>query len=435
MREFPDNVLYNAELTKTKLAQLATRIATGTHAGDDEVRQTLDDWVATLLSEHPKDQQARLQLAWTLTEAADMTQANPNLRELLLRRALTLHTELANEIASNPSHFEQVGHVYRHLGWVERSKGRLDEARQDFEKGAEVFAKLAADKSSKEDGFYRAFQADSLAQLAQVLADAGKLNPESVVAARQTLDVYEGLVADFPDNVDYRQKMFSSVRLLAQSLVAAGQPVDAAQAWRQQISFCEKLPGIPLANIKPHLASAYLALCSSLISAGQVDEAKLAWEKQVELGSADAPSLNEFAWNLVKEPKVEPAAAALAVQAAQQAANAAPTTRYFNTLGVAQYRAGGWADTIESSTRAAELWPDQSDVFNGFFLAMSHWQLDHKDDARMWYDKAVEWMDKNQPTNVDLIRFRAEAEHLLGITPRNGTPQDALQGAAANPKG
>jgi hypothetical protein len=46
---------------------------------------------------------------------------------------------------------------------------------------------------------------------------------------------------------------------------------------------------------------------------------------------------------------------------------------------------------------------------------MAHWQLGNKDLARKWYDQAVSWMDKNQPTNDDLRRFRAEASELMGI--------------------
>ena len=50
-----------------------------------------------------------------------------------------------------------------------------------------------------------------------------------------------------------------------------------------------------------------------------------------------------------------------------------------------------------------------------FFLAMAHHQLGHKDEGRKWYDIAVSWMDKNQPQNDELRRFRAEAAELLGI--------------------
>lgn len=47
---------------------------------------------------------------------------------------------------------------------------------------------------------------------------------------------------------------------------------------------------------------------------------------------------------------------------------------------------------------------------------MTHWQLGEKQQAREWYDKAVEWMEKNKPNDEELLRFRAEAEELLGLT-------------------
>jgi hypothetical protein len=53
------------------------------------------------------------------------------------------------------------------------------------------------------------------------------------------------------------------------------------------------------------------------------------------------------------------------------------------------------------------------DAIDWFFLAMAHWQLGDKPQARTWYNKAVPWMEKNQPENEELLRFRAEATTLL----------------------
>jgi hypothetical protein len=55
------------------------------------------------------------------------------------------------------------------------------------------------------------------------------------------------------------------------------------------------------------------------------------------------------------------------------------------------------------------------DSFDWFFLAMAHWQLDQKAEAQKWYGRAVEWMQKNQHKNPELVRFRAEAAELLGL--------------------
>jgi hypothetical protein len=41
--------------------------------------------------------------------------------------------------------------------------------------------------------------------------------------------------------------------------------------------------------------------------------------------------------------------------------------------------------------------------------------LGEKEKARTWYDKAVQWMDKYDPRDEELQRFRAEAAELLLI--------------------
>ena len=65
------------------------------------------------------------------------------------------------------------------------------------------------------------------------------------------------------------------------------------------------------------------------------------------------------------------------------------------------------------------------DAFDWFFLAMAHWRLGHKDEARAWYDKAAAWDAKNlpPPENEELRRFRAEAAALLGV---NDLPEDVF---------
>ena len=66
-------------------------------------------------------------------------------------------------------------------------------------------------------------------------------------------------------------------------------------------------------------------------------------------------------------------------------------------------------------TKATELGSKGSSN-EWFLLVMAHWKLGDKCEARRWYDKAVEWMDKNHIENKELLRFRAEAAELLGVT-------------------
>lgn len=46
---------------------------------------------------------------------------------------------------------------------------------------------------------------------------------------------------------------------------------------------------------------------------------------------------------------------------------------------------------------------------------MAYWQLGEKDRARKWYVPALIWMEKYQPENAELLRFRSEAASLLGL--------------------
>ena len=87
---------------------------------------------------------------------------------------------------------------------------------------------------------------------------------------------------------------------------------------------------------------------------------------------------------------------------------------YWNTLGVAHYRASDWKSAIAALEKSIKL-RQGGDSFDWFFLAMAHWKLGEKEEARKWYDRAVTWMDKNSPNDEELRRFREEAAKLLKV--------------------
>jgi Flp pilus assembly protein TadD len=86
----------------------------------------------------------------------------------------------------------------------------------------------------------------------------------------------------------------------------------------------------------------------------------------------------------------------------------------WTTLGIANYRAGNWKESLSALQKSIEL-SKGGDSSDWFLLAMAHAQLGDKDQARKWYDQAVAWMDKNKPKNEELLRFWAEATELLKI--------------------
>src|SRR5262249_19285951 len=135
--------------------------------------------------------------------------------------------------------------------------------------------------------------------------------------------------------------------------------------------------------------------------------------RKAKLGPAHPDTLslmNNLAWSLATcaDPKFRDASRAveLAKQAVEQAPKAGDD---WNTLGVAQYPAGDWKAAIAALKKSMELRKGGNSV-DWFFLAMAYWQLRDKKEARKWYDQAVPWMEKNQPKDEELVRFRAEAE-------------------------
>jgi WD40 repeat protein/tetratricopeptide (TPR) repeat protein len=99
---------------------------------------------------------------------------------------------------------------------------------------------------------------------------------------------------------------------------------------------------------------------------------------------------------------------------------------WWQILGWAYYRAGAWKDSVAALEKSLELAKAGADADQWLFLAMAHWQLGHKAEARRWYDRSVQWIEKNQAILEkpewtrdrlvdDVCSFRAEAAKLLGV--------------------
>ncbi len=108
-----------------------------------------------------------------------------------------------------------------------------------------------------------------------------------------------------------------------------------------------------------------------------------------------------------------------AVVWARRAVALAPGEHNFlNTLGVALYRAGQYAEAISVLDRSLALGQGEIATVDRFFLAMAHHQFGHHAEARSHLDQAVRWVgaqkDLPDDSTNDLAAFRAEAESVLG---------------------
>ncbi len=211
----------------------------------------------------------------------------------------------------------------------------------------------------------------------------------------------------------YHQEPIVTLIIFSESLRRQGNLEEAAQLACEVIALSNE-PASP-ADLRRFAGSAYGVLASVRSEQGRTDEAIAANRKVIELKPKHGHGYNGLAWLLATCADVRFRDPSEAVNLAKKAVELTPNGWAFvNTLGVAHYRAGDYAAAIEALERSMKG-RDGGDSFDWFFLAMAHWQLGEEKKAREFFDRALQWMDKHQPTNEELLRFRAEAAELLAV--------------------
>jgi serine/threonine protein kinase/tetratricopeptide (TPR) repeat protein len=152
-----------------------------------------------------------------------------------------------------------------------------------------------------------------------------------------------------------------------------------------------------------------------------IQEVRTAIRVEPELTPARQYFLGAWAWRLATNPDPGARDPRRAVELAKEAIeNASKGVYFFGTLGVAYYRTGEYPAAITELEKSIKLRGNEgarASAIEAFFLAMAHWRLGDEPRARQWYDRAVEWTDKNHlnPREEELRRFRAEAAGVLGL--------------------
>ncbi len=148
--------------------------------------------------------------------------------------------------------------------------------------------------------------------------------------------------------------------------------------------------------------------------------------------SGNTQEWNNRAWRLATDADPNQRDPAEAVRLAEQAVTAEPKNAdYYNTLGVARYRAGDFRAAIDALTFGSDS--RGASAHDAFFLAMAYARLGNHDEARRWYATANNWMRQNDPNNAELRRFRLEAAAVLDAA--DDTIRTSTQPAATSPAG
>ena len=279
-----------------------------------------------------------------------------------------------------------LGWCYVALTYPYESSDRLDDALASIDKSLEQWHDILQEQPDSYE--YRWHQINCVDRRAVLLLKADRAN-DSLVAGRDALAAVTRLSEDFPTR-KLTQEKHRQIRLtLIAALRKLGRTDEADELQRIDMSELLKRSEETLTQRNAFLGPNHPTTLASMNT--------LAWFLAT---CADASFRNPLR----------------AVDLAEKVVKLDPqNSNSQNTLGVAQYRAGDCKAAIDSLKRSEELQLGTRLGFNGFFLAMAYCQLGEKDEARKWYDQAVDWMDNNQPKDEEMGRFRAEAAELLGI--------------------
>ena len=282
----------------------------------------------------------------------------------------------------------------------------------------------------KSDG-PREFLRNQYENLAVQLVQLGKPE-EALKAASEIIAMSQSLVTEHPAHPSHRRDLAESYQNLAGILKANGRLPEAESSYHRAIEIGERLtaefPDMPEARL--HLVWSHNDLGLLLEDKGRFKEARDSFRHALSL-SQDLMSKfphwpssqeiladvsNSLAWLMATCPDPQICRPEEAVNLARRAVELGPEQgNNWETLGVAYYRTRSWDSAVKSLGKSSEL-KSGGAASTWFFLAMAHRQKGDRDQARQWYDRAAIWMEKNKPKDDELLRFRAEATALLGVS-------------------
>jgi serine/threonine protein kinase len=250
--------------------------------------------------------------------------------------------------------------------------------------------------------------------------------PQAEAALRRSVTLYNELIADAPCTEDLRSALAQTYGDLVFLLSKSGNSAETAKALETLVALRQGLVADFPTNEEYQISLTYnqADLCGLLENLGrcrQADEIrkrlKGRYRSTLDCKRSDHRLRNNLAWLLASRPRTSPDEVTIALSLAKEATTLAPETgAYWNTLGVAHYRACDWQATVIAIERSMQL-RSGGDPNDWLFLAMARMQQGDIVRARKWYEQSITWIEAHASHDPDLLRFRAEAICLLGPEP------------------
>jgi tetratricopeptide (TPR) repeat protein len=335
------------------------------------------------------------------------------------QKAIQIREKLAAQNPSVVDYQDRLASDYNKLALFLRATGRRDEALISYEKAIEIGKRLVTENPTILD--YQYNLAGRYHNLGNLQTDFGQFEA-AMTMYQNAIEVSKRIVETNPAVPAYQDNLARHYCGLAKVLSAVGDTEKGLASYQKALSIRKRL-----VDESPTVAQYRKSLASLLHQQGKLEEAIGDYRELLRLKPGDAGSHNSLAWLLATAADPQLREAEEAVAHAKKAVELAPRVGgYFNTLGVAQYRAGDYRAAIEALKKSMELGAGGG-AHDFFFLAMAYWQLGDGEESRRWYEKAVGWMAENKPDDEELRRFQTEAAELLGISDKGESEETGSQ--------
>jgi tetratricopeptide (TPR) repeat protein len=346
--------------------------------------------------------------------------AQPMRRELV-STAMKYYQEFLSQNRDSPALAAEVAATHFRIWQLLLNNGEPDAAQEPLEKGLVALDQLLDQGAGQED--LKPFAA-GLFRLPHFVNRtwSAPSNPQRRRdALKHCLMIWERLTQTFPEEAGFQHDLAGFHCYLGAAQFSAGDLDAAFHSMEKSIEISKRLVDQhpESAEYKRELSQYYTARGLNYVKSGDLAQ-KLEWlDRATKVDETNPEPYGWTAWVLAGQRDPTPGECLRAVAAARKAVALQPRdANYWNTLGVAQYRAKDWRSAIDSLDKSMML-RDGGDGFDWYFAAMAYWQLGEKARAKEFYQKAEAWKKKEHITDSQLTGIDQEAKTLIAATTRS----------------
>ncbi len=319
--------------------------------------------------------------------------------EEAMRLGVSLYEKEAAALPSDMERSRLVCESWYTLGDCFVEDGRPEEAERAYRRALGIAAGLVLEVPEGSPYYFRVI--DTLVKFTKLLEERGRQDEAAKILTETVARVWKpaNLKHAHPTSVGVVHKM------------TPGQ----AQFVRWGFERYTELTGIPHPRW-PDMrdeGGPFLKVGLLLAAQGQHRQAAQSFRRCIEIAPGNASGYDRLARLLANCPQSEFRDVSRAVELSRRATELLPKEGLFwNTLGIAQYRAGQWQPAVEALNHSMSL-RDGGDGLDWIVMAMAQWRLGNRDDAQNWLDKAAPRMEMQGRKDDEARRLLAEAAALL----------------------